>query len=49
MVTFGLGKETRIEELHVRWPSGIEQSWKGLEADAEIVLVETGKLIPLTR
>lgn len=49
VLTFGLGEATRVEQLHVRWPSGSEQTWKDLESDAEIVLVETGQLIPLTR
>jgi hypothetical protein len=33
LLHFGLGKDTTIEELTVRWPGGGEQKIKGLKAD----------------
>ena len=30
---FGLGTSTRVESLHVRWPSGLEQDFTDLPAD----------------
>ena len=36
----GLGDQTVIEELDVRWPSGREQHFFGVAADAEYILVE---------
>ncbi len=32
-VWFGLGEDTRIDRLEVRWPSGRVQSWRKLETD----------------
>ena len=46
---FGLGSAAGIAELRVRWPSGEEQRWSGLEADREIILRESGDLFVLTR
>ncbi|MFT7679854.1 MAG: tetratricopeptide (TPR) repeat protein, partial [Planctomycetota bacterium] len=37
---FGLGSPTRIDELHVRWPSGLEQSWSDLPANSLLRLHE---------
>ena len=39
-VTFGLGQADRIESVHVRWPSGKEETVKGLEARRFYVLTE---------
>jgi hypothetical protein len=32
-VHFGLGQETKIRSLEIRWPSGIEQTLRDLSAD----------------
>lgn len=37
---FGLGAATEADSLHVRWPSGIEQRWSDLPADAEYTILE---------
>lgn len=39
---FGLGKSTRVETLEIRWPSGLNQVFHGVEADS-FYLVEEGK------
>ncbi|HVW38245.1 MAG TPA: ASPIC/UnbV domain-containing protein [Pirellulales bacterium] len=39
-LVFGLGGETKIEKLHVHWPSGLEQEFRDLAADQELILVE---------
>jgi hypothetical protein len=39
-LVFGLGPETRVEELQVRWPSGETQQFADLPADQALVLVE---------
>jgi hypothetical protein len=45
---FGLGSAAGIAELRVRWPSGKEQGWSGLEADREIIVRESGDVFELT-
>ena len=47
-VTLGLGSETAIEELKVLWPSGLDQAFQDLHADAEFILVE-GRAEPIPR
>jgi hypothetical protein len=37
---FGLGAAERIEKLEVHWPSGLVQSWTGLNVDRAIKAVE---------
>ena len=37
---FGLGDSMSVDELSVRWPSGREQSFQNVPADAEYLLVE---------
>jgi len=37
---FGLGDETRIDELAVRWPSGQEETFTDLPADRRLRLIE---------
>jgi hypothetical protein len=32
-VHFGLGQETKIRSLEIRWPSGIEQTLRDLSTD----------------
>jgi hypothetical protein len=46
---FGLGDATGIAELHVRWPSGQQRTWSGLECNRELMIRETGDLIQLDR
>ncbi|MDE0185685.1 MAG: CRTAC1 family protein [Candidatus Poribacteria bacterium] len=41
-VLFGLGDNTRIDRLEIRWPSGIVQALENLEVNREIVVVEKG-------
>lgn len=44
IVTFGLGDQTEIERLDVRWPSGKQQTYSSINADTRIVLVEGHEL-----
>ncbi|HMN06629.1 MAG TPA: FG-GAP-like repeat-containing protein [Flavobacteriales bacterium] len=37
---FGLGRETVVPSMTVRWPSGLEETYTGLNADQMITLVE---------
>jgi hypothetical protein len=39
-LVFGLGPQTRVEKLLVRWPSGSRQEFADLAADQELILVE---------
>ena len=39
-VTFGLGRETGVERLTVRWPSGVVQEVNVTEVDRELEVVE---------
>lgn len=39
-ISFGLGAVEHIDSLTIRWPSGLEQSFRNLATDQEIVLVE---------
>ena len=39
-LVFGLAEYDRVERLTVRWPSGIEQSFSNLAADAAYLLIE---------
>jgi hypothetical protein len=42
VVHFGLGDETSVDRLTIRWPSGLVQELSGLAGDRHIV-VEEGK------
>jgi hypothetical protein len=42
-VHFGLGPETKIDALEIRWPSGIRQTLKNLAADQFLTLGEPEK------
>ena len=42
-VHFGLGAETRIASVEIRWPSGIRQTLKDVEADRQIDVDEPAK------
>ncbi len=39
-LTFGLGKDTKIQSLEVTWPSGTKQKLGAIGVDREIVVVE---------
>jgi hypothetical protein len=39
-LVFGLGNVAHVEKLTVRWPSGLEQTFRDLPADQEIIVVE---------
>jgi hypothetical protein len=37
---FGLGENTRAESLEISWPSGLQQTFKAVEADQFYLIVE---------
>jgi enediyne biosynthesis protein E4 len=39
-VHFGLGDAAKIEAIRVRWPSGVEEKFAGVEANQQVLLVE---------
>jgi hypothetical protein len=39
-VHFGLGRSTIVERLEIRWPNGLEEQWKNLDADRIVTLTE---------
>ncbi|MDE0108891.1 MAG: CRTAC1 family protein [Bryobacterales bacterium] len=39
-VHFGLGQEATVDSILVRWPSGAEETFPGVQADADWLLVE---------
>lgn len=39
-VTFGLGTDTETGEVTIRWPSGVEQSFRDLKSDRRYRLIE---------
>jgi hypothetical protein len=42
-VHFGLGEETVVKELEIRWPSGTVQKLQAVKADQLINIVEPQK------
>ncbi len=42
-VHFGLGRETKINSLEIRWPSGIRQTLKDVAVDRVLTVDEPGK------
>lgn len=46
ILQFGLGMETVIPTMTVRWPSGLEESFTGLNADQTITVVEGSCISP---
>lgn len=40
LVHFGLGEAARVDELTVRWPSGLVQVFRDIEADRRLFIVE---------
>ncbi|MBI2949073.1 MAG: CRTAC1 family protein, partial [Verrucomicrobia bacterium] len=45
LVHFGLGNHASVAMLHVRWPSGREQSFEGLEADRFYTITEPDEVL----
>ena len=45
VLTFGLGRDKKVEGVEVEWPSGQRQSFTNLDAN-QFLLVEEGKLGP---
>jgi hypothetical protein len=46
-VHFGLGRSTAVERLEIRWPNGLQEQWKNLDADRIITLTEgSGTAMP---
>jgi tetratricopeptide (TPR) repeat protein len=43
---FGLGRNTAVESLEIRWPSGNVQRWEGLAADRLFEIREGGEPVP---
>jgi enediyne biosynthesis protein E4 len=41
-VHFGLGKDTKIDVVDVRWPNGLEETWMNLGIDRIVTLKEGG-------
>jgi hypothetical protein len=39
-VHFGLGQDTKIRSLEIRWPSGIQQTLRDLSADQSLRIEE---------
>ena len=51
-LVFGLGDAKRIDKLTIHWPSGVEQEFRDLAADQELILVENSPritVIPISR
>ncbi|MCH8199920.1 MAG: ASPIC/UnbV domain-containing protein [Chloroflexi bacterium] len=40
LVIFGLGDSRRVDELHIRWPSGAEMTFSNVPADVELLFIE---------
>jgi hypothetical protein len=39
-VHFGIGEAARVDEIHVLWPSGVEQTFTNIAADRHLLVVE---------
>ena len=37
---FGLGKHRQVDRIEIRWPSGLQEHLKGVEANQSLTLVE---------
>jgi len=46
-LVFGLGAETTVNRLTIRWPSGTTQNFEQVPPNQEIVIVEGGALLTL--
>ena len=40
---FGLGKRKHVDEVMVRWPSGVTQKLQNVEADTMLTITEPDK------
>ncbi len=45
VLAFGLGEFDRVDEILVRWPDGGEQTFRDVESDSQILIVE-GESVP---
>lgn len=43
VLTFGLGRETQIDRIEIRWPSGTSSEFRGLTASTEYIIVEQSR------
>jgi len=41
---FGLGSDTAIERIEIRWPSGVRQDLSNLKTDRILTITETGAM-----
>ena len=51
-VHFGLGPDSRVEEIEIRWPSGVVQTLQKVDGDRVVEVIESvsvRSLRPLTR
>lgn len=46
ILSFGLGAETLVPTMTVRWPSGLEETFSGLHADQTLTVVEGSCISP---
>ena len=37
---FGLGKYRQVDQVEIRWPSGLQEHLEGIEANQALTLVE---------
>ncbi len=44
-LVFGLGRATRVDQLHIHWPSGTIQTWKDIPAGTFVTIVEGSQFI----
>ncbi len=42
---FGLGRATKVEKVHIRWPSGQEQEFTNVDADQFVTITEGEKTL----
>ncbi len=46
-VHFGIGEAQRVDELHILWPSGVEQTFTNVAGDRHLLVVEdNGEIAP---
>ncbi|MFN0051117.1 MAG: FG-GAP-like repeat-containing protein [Planctomycetales bacterium] len=49
-LVFGLGEADAVDELRVQWPAGGVQTWQGIPADRELLVIEgRSEPVPLAR
>ncbi len=46
-VHFGLGNDTQIQELEIKWPSGLIETYQNLDADQTFLAIEGGDITAL--